>query len=65
MENPANRALQEAGSIEELIRLVMRLHKQRTVVAFGVTKREGVSLQRERRSANDKRIIQERPERAV
>jgi len=34
----------------------MRLHKQRTVVAFGVTKREGVSLQRERRSANDNAI---------
>ncbi|ORM52636.1 hypothetical protein HA41_11170 [Pantoea conspicua] len=48
--------MQEAGSVEELIRLVMRLHKQRTVVAFGVTKREGVSLQRERRSANDNAI---------
>lgn len=56
MENPTNRAVQEAGSVEELIRLVMRLHKQRTVVAFGVTKREGVSLQRERRSANDNAI---------
>ena len=56
MENSANKAIQEAGTVEDLIRLVMRLHKQRTVVAFGVTKREGVSLQRERRTANDNAV---------
>lgn len=56
MENSANKAVQGAGSVEDLIRLVMRLHKQRTVVAFGVTKREGISLQRERRAANDNAV---------
>lgn len=53
VENSTDKALSEAKSVSDLIKLVMRLHKQRVVAAFGVTKRDGVSLQRERRTAND------------
>lgn len=53
MEISTDKAVQSAGSIEDLIKLVMRLHKRRAVAAFGITKEDGVSIQRARRAAND------------
>lgn len=53
MENSTSKAVQAAGSINDLIKLVMRLHKPRAVAAFGITKEDGVSIQRARRTAND------------
>lgn len=45
-----------ASSVDELITLVSSLHKKRTSADFGVTKEEGVSIQRTRRAANNAAI---------
>jgi len=51
--NPVNALLASATSMDEILAVIARLHKPRPLATFGVTKREGVSLQRERRQAND------------
>lgn len=56
--------LNEAGSLEELINVVLRLRKERQAVQFGIVKEEGVSIQRARREANNAamRLLHELPE---
>lgn len=48
-----NALLASATSIDDVIAVISRLHKPRAIASFGVTKQDGVSIQRERRQAND------------
>nr|WP_225988002.1 SNF2-related protein [Leclercia adecarboxylata] len=56
--------LDGAGSLDEIINLILRLRKMRKVAQFGIVKEDGVSIQRARRSANNAamRLLQELPE---
>lgn len=59
-----NALLASATSMDEVLAVIARLHKPRPLASFGISKRDGVSLQRERRQANDLAIelLQSLPE---
>ncbi|MCU3341325.1 SNF2-related protein [Enterobacter hormaechei subsp. hoffmannii] len=64
MANTVLDHLNRAGSLDEIVTLILRLRKSRAVAQFGIVKEEGVSIQRARRAANNAamRLLQELPE---
>lgn len=66
MANTVLDQLDDAGSLEEIVNLILRLRKVRKVAQFGIVKEDGISIQRARRTANNDamRLLQELPDNA-
>ncbi len=63
MANAVTEKVNGAGSLGDLIHIILNLRKSRHAVQFGIVKEEGVSIQRARRQANNDamRLLHELP----